>query len=246
MRRILDGLVIATLTLAGALGAFVSIADLFGLDVSILIAKKPDAILLLMLSLLSASIGLERAMVTNRQTRTLETVEKALARSPDTKQVEGKDAIYKCGIRLVDTMESRIRSIVVADGNKAPVDFSQSAAARLNELDRQGKPARFDVVLMLDKEMTPDDLLHRLRTRHQQYVNRGVGHLVAVHVLYQDHPVGMDYLIIDRRHVSVAFTPTAGTEKLMTALVFEDQPEVAGQFAEWFDQRVLPGAERVI
>lgn len=246
VRRATDAIVIITLTLAGLIGVLVSIMDLVGFDLGGIITKEPAAISLLLLSLISTAIGLERATTGRRANATLDAVEEFLLRSPTMRRIDGRSAIYKDGMRLVSEAQSRIRSFQIAAGVKAPPEFGRAVASRLRELDRQGKPARLDVVIVIDKSLLPPDFESTMRARYQIYEGLGVGHLVAVHLLDQAHPVGMDYLIIDRRHVTVSFTPTAGTHMLMTSIIFEDQPDIANQFAEWFDQKVLPAAERYI
>jgi hypothetical protein len=231
------------LIVAGIAGLLVSVFDLVGLD---FFTKDPALIGLLMVSLISTGLGIERATTLRGIQSTMGAIGDHLNRSAKTKRLEGTDAIYKDGARLVGQAESQIRSVLVGEGMKAPRFFAMAAAKRLQELMKAGKPASMTVILVLPKNAIPANFRELVLERHELYRKKGVGELVSVYVIEQDQAIGMDYLIVDRQHVAISFTPAGQTHTLMSSIVVEDQPELAVHFADWFDNKLLRAARHIV
>lgn len=157
------------------------------------------------------------------------------------RRVTGAPAIYADGVRLVKLTNRQIRSIVVGHPNKTSMDYTRAVASRLKELKATGTPARLDAVVIAEQKQFDIDSLRRSTVdKVGIYKQAGLDGLVSIRALSQVRPVGFDILIIDQQHVGIAFPSIAGAEDLMTGLIFEDQPDVAREFANWFDQRVWP------
>jgi hypothetical protein len=246
MKRATEILVAATLTVVGMLGAAIAVADLVGLDIQFFTSKAPDSVALLVLSLISTSIGLERAAVGQRQAAILENLESFLTRSARVRRLQGTSDIYSDSARLVRAAERRIRSVIVGDALKAPIEFANAAATRLQDQLSRGTSIGFDIVVVVEQENARPDLVDAIKARHALYSGKGIGHLVRVFVLDVPPQVVLDCFIVDRRHATIGLAPTAGSDAIMTAVVFENEPEIADQLAEWFDQRILPAANRVV
>jgi hypothetical protein len=126
------------------------------------------------------------------------------------------------------------------------MSFSHAVARRLKGLRDAGTPARFDAVIIVDQDHFDVDALRR-NTAHKLavYQEAGLAGLVSLKAMGQVKPIGFDILIIDQKHVHIAFTSIADAQGLMTGLVFEDQSDVAQEFAAWFDQRVWPNGTQI-
>ncbi|WP_442544981.1 hypothetical protein ACSBOX_04435 [Arthrobacter sp. KN11-1C] len=243
MKRAVKTLPTYLLIFAGVAGVVVFVFDLVGVE---FFTKDPALIGLLILGVLATGIGIERATTLGRTESAISAIEAFLTNTAVTRRVQGKEEIYKDGIRLVGQAETRIRSVLVGDSMKAPKAFADAVAARLQKLSKQGKPASMVVILVMQKSALPTNFEDLVRERHEIYRRKGVGQFVSVRLIDQENPVGMDYLIIDRRHISISFTPTAETHMLMSSIVIEDQPEIAEQFADWFDNKLIPASAALI
>lgn len=147
MKTIAQWLSTRTLICLGLIGVAISALDLFGIDPQGIVTKETASISLLILGLLASAFGIERATTGRDHAAALKAIELRLSQLPvAARRVEGNAAIYEEGIRLVSRTDRRIRSIVVGTANKAPIEFVEAVRSRLTELDRSGKPARFDSV----------------------------------------------------------------------------------------------------
>ncbi|MBB4910536.1 hypothetical protein [Actinophytocola algeriensis] len=254
MRRIPAIIAAAMILLVGLIGIAISIMDLFGVNYRAVFNKSPDDVALLILALIATSLGVEYLAVRWRQTESLrqvahnlESIEQRLSQSSPVRRLDGASAIYADGTRLVNSTTRRIRSVIVGEPNKAPMSFSQTVARRLRELNEAGAPARFDAVIVFNKDNFDIASLKRnTAEKLDAYATAGLSELVTLKAIGQETPLGFDILIIDQKHVHIAFPSMRGAHGLMAGLVFEDQPEVAQEFANWFDERVWPNGTLVV
>jgi hypothetical protein len=234
--------------LVGLAGIAISVMDLFGVNYRAVFNKSSEDIALLTLALIATSLGVEYLAARWRQTESwrqvalsLESIEQRLSRSSPVRRLDGETAIYADATRLVNLTTRRIRSVVVGEPNKAPVSFSQTVARRLRELNEAGAPGRFDAVIVFSKvDFDIESLKRNATEKLDAYRAAGLSELVTLKAIGQEMPLGFDILIIDQKHVHIAFPSMRGAHGLMACLVFEDQPEVAQEFANWFDERVWP------
>jgi hypothetical protein len=243
MKRVAKFASAGLLIAAGIVGLAISVFDLAGIDIFF---KDPALIGLLIVGMLAVALGIERVTTLHRLEEAMDGVEEYFQRTARIRRIQGGPDIYKHGIRLVGETESHIRSVLVGNGNKAPRAFATAAATRLQQLKKARKPASMVVVLVLPRAEIPPDFEDIVRERHELYRRKGVGELVSVYVLEQDQAIGMDYLIVDRKHVAISFTPTGQTHDLMSSISIEDQPDIADQFANWFDNKLVRAARPII
>ena len=55
--------------------------------------------------------------------------------------------------------------------------------------------------------------------------------------------MNLDVLIIDRKHLNFGLATNQQERPLENALIFEDRPDLASAFADWYDSSVLASAK---
>jgi hypothetical protein len=191
------------------------------------------------------AIGLERIVYTQKydhlsalaQAQIAEIRDEVRSRSA-VMHLRGSREIYVTGERLVRESQNRIQAFVVGSGVKAPKEWAQAVADRLRSSRKSGVPIKYETVIGLDFEQVPPDFSERVAKRHALYSSQGVGDLSSLSLLDLHPPIGFDILIVDRRHVALAFSPHEGTDAVDQGIVFYDQPVLASAFADWFDERL--------
>lgn len=167
----------------------------------------------------------------------LETIETSLSRAILVKQLVGTNEIYlSAGIRLCASFENRLQAVVYTSGPKAPQQWVETVAKRLKDLRKQGLSPTFEVVLVIDKSSLASDFFVTTFTeRNRIYERHGVFDLVDIRIIDSKPEVGFDVLIMDSRHVILSFTTKQNVKIVEKGLLFEDKPEIAQPFSEWFD-----------
>lgn len=231
------------LILVGLVGITIGIFDFVGLENKLLsITKDPITLVLLTIGLLSLAVGLERVIRLRHQNKQFDQIERLLAKSSGGQFLKGVDEIYGTTMRLCSAVQNNIKTIVFASGPKAPHRWAETVARRLRETKQSGAPAKFEVVIALDFDQLAVDFKQNMEARNKLYERFGVFDLVSLNLLNIKPCVGFDILILDRRHVVIGFTTFTGIRQLQSAILFENQPHIASEFADWFDQFIIRSA----
>lgn len=232
-------IVASLLLLTGIAGVAIGFADFVGLDTRLLTSKNSTSLVLVTVGLLATSLGLERVGRFRRYEQQIEHLKMLMTRSRGGQQLKGTEEIYRSLTRLIFTARGRIRSFVLGSSTKTPNDWPESVANRLREMKKTGVSVKYEAVIAVDFDKLPSDFQYGIDSRFEIYERNNVKELVSLHLLDLKPPFGLDILIIDRDHVVIAFSHFAGVDRLLTAVLFENQPEIAEEFASWFDQIAL-------
>jgi hypothetical protein len=237
--RILEQINTWLLVVIGIFGVLISLADLFA-DLS-QFGNKLEVITLLMLSLLSASIGIERMTWFRRQDRRIQEIERSMTKILGGQYIRSTDEIYNSAIRLCDSVDNRFRAFIFATISgpvhpRLPRELAKAIAQRLKESEAAGNPAKFEVVVVSDFENQPPDFLAAAEARDKLYEEQGVIHLLSRHFLNMRPLIGFDVLIFDRKHTLITFPKLHGVQSSQSAILYENQPGISSDFADWFDQ----------
>lgn len=168
--------------------------------------------------------------------------QRVLEKSLGGTYLSGDQEIYRSAIRLYESVSDQVRVVQIAGGPQPPDWYGETAAKILSAKKSCGKLVKFDGLLVLDLENLPKDFVARMAARLSIYDRHGVADLVSVYLLHSPHPVGLAVFIVDRKHAHISLTKKSGIKNLQSAIVFENQPLIAADLADWFDQLVVRSA----
>jgi len=165
-----------------------------------------------------------------------------LTKSLGGKYLKGAEKIYNSALRLYESVEKQIRVLQIASGPQPPPEYAEAAARIMQAKMQDGIVIKFDAVLVLNLEKLPPDFKERNNVRFGIYEKYGVRDWISLFLLDQKHPLGFTIFIVDRKHAHISFTTLAGVKQLESAVEFENQPLIASDLADWYDQIVLRSA----
>jgi len=238
---------IFTSIIVGLLGVIIGIADLFEWKLPLInVSKGPLSFILITVGFLSLGMGLERIIRFRRMDEQIQKIEQIIEKSSGGKHLRGSNEIYGASIRLLNEVQNQIRAIIYTNVPRAPEKWLETIIRRLKETKRSGSFARFVQVFALDINQISDEFNEKINQRIRLYEKNGVGNLVSISLVDMKSPVGFDVLILDRNHVLIGFTKFSGADQLQSAILFENQPHIADEFADWFDKVILPSVNKKI
>jgi hypothetical protein len=235
-------IVAVVLLIVGITGSAIGLAEFFGYDVTILTSRNPLSLVLAIVGLLATALGLERVGRFRRHEQQMTRLESLLTEARGGQLLIGTDEIYRTATRLCSTTNKHIRTIIIGRSAKAPREWPIAVANRLREMRRLGTDMKFDAIIAVDFDNLPPDFIEGIDTRFSIYERNGVKDLVSLYLMDLRPTIGFDVVIFDRNHVNISFSQLAGVNRLQRALHFENQPEIASEFADWFDQIALRSA----
>jgi hypothetical protein len=224
----------------GVVGLLIGVLDFFGWDTSLVTTKSPYSIILVTLGLLATSIGIEKIGSLKHYEKRINNLEMLVASSQGGQRLIGAEEIYGTAIRLSSTATESIRSYTTGNSIKTPVNWAKSVSTHLQTAKRIGNRLNYETVIALDFEDLPSNFINNMNERFNYYERKGIRERVSLNLLNMKPPIGLDLVIFDRNHVMLGFTPAKGEEQLMIAILFEHQPKIAIDFADWFDKVALP------
>jgi hypothetical protein len=234
--KLAEHVMASLLLLTGISGVAISFADFIGLDTSLLTSKDSISLVLVTVGLLATSLGLERVGRFRRYEQQIEHLKILITRSRGGQQLKGTEEIYRSITRLVFTTRGRVRSFTLGSSTKTPITWPEAVAKRLREMKKTGISVKYETVIAVDFDKLPSDFQYGIDSRFEIYDRNNVKELVSLYLLDLKPPFGLDILVFDRDHVVIAFSPFSGVDRLLTAVLFENQSEIADEFASWFDQ----------
>jgi hypothetical protein len=232
-----------------SLGAFIAIIAFFA-NFSGTVKKfregDPATLTFILATILLAAYGFERYVNATQLDQRLSGIEKQLSTVVGGQFANNYNDIYRSAAKICGTLEGKLRVIVASAGPKAPVYFAETVAQRLKERKEAGYPISFEAVLVLNTALIADlDALQKaMRDRSALYEKYGVKDIVHVYVIEANPILNFDVLVVDRNHAQIGFSMQKEGKTLESAIMFENQPKIASDFADWFDGFVLPKAKR--
>lgn len=235
---LIERLTSVSLILAGLTGLGAEAASLLGWTDG---ERNREALILYILALLAIGIGLERYGLFHQYDQRLQRVDELLRRGLGGRHLEGQDEGYREAARLCTTADRTIRALIVG-GPKAPPYFIETIARRLRELNRFGSGANFVVVLAIDPDQLPDNFVEQNDRRFGALERFKVRHLVHLYILELKPAVGMDVLLVDRKHVFVGFATSPSDVRSQDTVLFENEPQLASSLVDWFTGSIAKDA----
>jgi hypothetical protein len=230
----------ALLSISGAIGIFIGLSDIFGLEHHFA-EKKPIAILISMVGFLALSLGFERAVHQRKLDNHLDEIEKLVATQVGGRMLLGVPEIYSTAIGPVSCATRAIRTVIYGKSAKAPLYFPKAVARRLQESKRAGRPVSFIVIFAIDLASPPPDFFNGVEDRfNSHYAKLGVGEQVQLRVMNSPEEIGFDTLLIDDDYAFVSFPSIHEAVDVQNSIYFERQRSVARELVNWFDQRLKP------
>ncbi|HEX8141426.1 MAG TPA: hypothetical protein VF553_02455 [Pyrinomonadaceae bacterium] len=205
-------------------------------------------ILLVLVTFLCASLGVERFVNADQIDKRLSSTESKLSdievrvSSPlGGRLLNNYNEIYRSGAKLCSLADEQIRAVVVSPGPKAPPYFIDAVIQRLKERKQAGYAVKYYVVLVLDDNQITDlaSLEKSNNERLALFERNGIRDSIKLFVLDAKPPLIFDLLVVDRKHVNIGITPTKEGKSLENAIIFENQPQMASKMADWFDGYIL-------
>lgn len=239
LSRIADNLVAYLLLVVGLSGSVIGFTDFIGWDISLLTPKTPISLTLLTVGLLATALGVERIVAYRRLEEHLERLEALVASSRGGQQLIGAEQIYGAMARIVSLAERRIRCLIIDNKERSPKKLTEVVAQRLRSLDRAGIPVKFEAVIAADLDKPSPDFLSWIIDRKNIYDQHKAMHLISLRLLDMEPPFGFDIYIVDQEHIFLLFSKLLGSERASVAILFENQPSIAKDFIDWYDDAVM-------
>jgi hypothetical protein len=243
LKILIDKLSAGLLIITGMLGITLAVADFAGWEKLILASKNPLTMILGFIALLSLSLGLERVIHFQSIDRQFESLKSLLARSSGAQHLKNYEEIYNTAIKLCGLANQQIRTVLFnprpLTTPKTPQEWAQAIARRLRDSRKSKKPVTLEAVIAVDFNFLKATDMDPFKERYNVYKKIGVSDLYKPRLLNTINPIGLDVFIIDRKHVILAFTMAEGLTDLQRGILFEDQPMLASEFADWFDQQIF-------
>jgi len=212
--------------------------------------KKEDLapVILAGVALLLIEVGFEHTLHFGEQNKRLEeqdqrlgNIESVLERSLGGHYLKSSDEVYAAGARLTAHMERKLRTIVYGKGAKGTRQWAETTAKRLKHLKDTGIFPEFHIVIAIDLQSVPANFQVEIDQRFKVFEKHGVGDTLSLYLLDVKPVLGSDVYVVDKAHVIINPVPFPDVNT-QRAILFENQPLIAEDYAEWFDNYVRPKA----
>jgi hypothetical protein len=147
--------------------------------------------------------------------------------------IHGKNEIYKRAIEIIKDAKGIIRATSFVKKDKAPKDYFLAIAKKLKNSKEQGKHIEYRVVMSKVKEP---------KRRYEIFIQYNVIDLFKQG--YVDIIWGLDILIVDDRHLLIAFPELSVDKSLKRGILFFNKPELVSSIREWYDSYLWNRAEK--
>lgn len=139
----------------------------------------------------------------------------------------------------------RIQLLIQVLGPKPhlPESIAETIARRIQETTRLGIPIKYDPILVFDTEKPPAGFIEGILRRDDVFSKHGVRQFVRPRYLAQKHNGGVDILIVDRTHLLLLLNTVPDAQAMQVGFLFKDQPEIASEYSDWFDQVLMPSSK---
>ncbi|HEY9207316.1 MAG TPA: hypothetical protein VIO58_15505 [Candidatus Methanoperedens sp.] len=263
----ITGLFLITL---GLISMIISILHIFLKDFEILpVLRDSSQITLLLVGLLCLSFGLERlAMfedmrkeigkklteVNGRLTDHIKTmtehnneIRQSLASAVNAQFVEGYDDIFKDSIKLVQEARETIRATDFAKSKiTVTEDYLKELAKKLKESKESKREVVYKCVFGCE---TSNEIEDRLKLRERIFRDAGVDDQVMSHqVKYSciDVKETLDLLIIDDKHLMIAFPIKQADDTVRGSLKFVNKPDLVKRVCSWYDEYLWEKGKKIV
>lgn len=206
-------------------------------------------LLVLLISLLCTSYGVERFVYSENYTKLLNRLDQALKQQPSVTFTDDLRDIWSGIEAEMLSVDHIIRTVQSGDRpNHLPSQFKDlpdKIAARLVEQQGRFGDVRYRIVLVFEGAKKTAEQLADLekanRDRLNFYKNKGLESNVELRVFDHETLTKFDILIIDEKHVNIGFDTSGnmpGNVEIQNTMLWQNQAALASKLARWFDDTV--------
>ena len=147
--------------------------------------------------------------------------------------IDGKNNIYEAAIEIINDTEKTIRATSFSKQESIPENYIKAVANRLKECKDKGNPIEYRVVIS-----SP------WKDRRSKFFNQaGVSQYFKPR--YVDISCGLDILIVDNKHLLIAFPELSADESLRKGILFKSNPKLVDSIREWYDSYLWQNAKEI-
>jgi len=200
-----------------------SIVGIVSVVIGVLNYSKLEGLILFTIGLICTSITIERFFKFENIEERLNELKKIIQTMIPAVLIEGADEIYRNAIEIIDDVESVIRATSFGKEERTPDYYLEAIAKKLKKSEEEGKPIEYRVVMSLEKKNERSKILDEFGV--EKWFKRG----------YVETKWGLDVLIIDNKHLIIAFPELTADETLRKGILFKNKPELVNNIREWYD-----------
>jgi len=191
-----------------------------------------EGIILFSIGLICLSIAIERFYKLENIVKSIDELKKKIEFTMPAELVEGRDNIYKLAGELVEDAKSFIRATSFGREERTPENYLRIVARKLRESKEQN-PIEYRIVMSSSKkDKRGNPILDEF----------GVSNLFRRG--YVNVTWGLDVLIIDNRHLLIAFPEIGSDESLRKGILFKNRPDLVEGIRDWYDNYLWNNAEK--
>lgn len=175
------------------------------------------------------SIAIERFFKFENIEESLNELKKKIETIVPSEVIDGRDEIYKVARELINDAKNIVRATSFSRNERTPDDYLKAVAEKLKECKDKGKPIEYRVVISSHKNR-----------RIEIFDQYGVSEYFKPR--YIDTTWGLDVLIVDNKHLLIAFPELSTDESLRKGILFRNKPELVNSIREWYDNYLWQNA----
>ena len=179
-----------------------SMVGIVSVVIGVLNYSKLEGLILFTIGLICTSITIERFFKFENIEERLNELKKIIQTMIPAVLIEGADEIYRNAIEIIDDAESVIRATSFGKEERTPDYYLEAIAKKLKKSEEDGKPIEYRVVMSLEKKNKRSEILDEFGV--EKWFKRG----------YVETKWGLDVLIIDNKHLIIAFPELTADETL--------------------------------
>ena len=191
--------------------------------IGVLNFNKLEGFILFTIGLICDSIAIERFFKFENIEKGLNELKKMTQTMIPAVPLEGTDEIYRNAIEIIKDAESVIRATSFGKEERAPDYYFEAVAEKLKKSQEEGRPIEYRVVISSGKKNRRSKIFDKFGV--EKWFKR----------CYVETKWGLDVLIIDNKHLIIAFPEITADESLRKGILFKNKPELVNSIREWYD-----------
>ncbi len=237
----------------GVAGLVVALADTF-FDLSeVPFLKETSAMILLMVSFLTVAVALERVTQLGKMADGIDKVltvheesqcayvagvqeiRRIIERHLQVGLLTNYDDIYDRSEELIGEAEEIIRGTAFS-APSVPRDYVEAIAERAQAARERNAPIEYRVIVGIGASGVSREKRRFVETRQEAFARYGVSEYLSIGTITM--PTGLDLLIVDDKHLIIAFPTLGVSPDLRCGLVFVNHAQLVSQIARWYDEHL--------
>jgi len=208
-----------------------SFSVLYGLSSIFVRSIIIEGLILFGVGSICISIAIERFFKFENIEESLNELKKKIETIAPSEVIDGRDRIYEVAIEIINDAEEIVRATSFSKEERTPNYYLDAVARKLKECKDKGKPIEYRVVISSQKDRR-SEIFDQYRVG--EYFKRR----------YIDTTWGLDILIVDTKHLLIAFPELSADESLRKGILFKNKPELVNSIREWYDSYLWQNARK--